>query len=148
MTTANVVLVAVALVSTACGARALGPPEIVVDRSTCSHCGMFVSEPSFAAAYHVDGQVPRIFDDIGCMLDALGRETTAPINVWLQDAAGRGWLDAGEAAFVVTANVRTPMNGGVLAYADAAAAAQAASAHRGEVVRSFQQLMTRKGDSR
>jgi copper chaperone NosL len=148
MTTARAVILAFALLSTACGAHTPGPPEIVVDRTMCSHCGMFVSEPSYAAAYRVRGQDPRIFDDIGCLLDALGRETTAPIDVWLQDATGRGWLDADEAAFVVNANVSTPMSGGVLAYADAAAAAHAAATHRGDVVRSFQELMTRKGDSR
>jgi copper chaperone NosL len=145
MPTPRLVIVAFALLSAACSAKAAGPPEIVVDRTACSHCSMFVSEPIFAAAFQAPGQEPRLFDDIGCMLDALRRETAPPINVWVQDAAGGGWLDAHEAIFVASADIRTPMSGGVLAFADAAAAATAATAHRGEVMRSLPELTTWKG---
>ena len=148
MSTPRLVIVAVALLSAACSETAAGPPDIVVDRSACSHCTMFVSEPIFAAAYQAPGQEPRLFDDIGCMLDALRRETAAPIDVWLQDAGGGGWLDADEAIVVGSQQVRTPMSGGWLAYANEAAAEQAATAHGGEVVRSFRELMSREGDAR
>lgn len=148
MTTAHVVMLAFALLSAACGAKAMGPPEILVDRTTCSHCGMFVSEPIYAAAYHVRGQDPRTFDDIGCLVDALRHESEPPATVWVQDAAGRGWSDAGEAVFLLTAHVRTPMSGGVLAFADADAASRVASTHRGEVLRSFEELLARKGEAR
>ena len=148
MSTPRLVIVAVALLSAACSARAAGPPEIVVDRTACSHCSMFVSEPIYAAAYQAPGEEPRLFDDIGCMLDALRRETASPIHIWVQDAAGAGWLDANAAIFVASPDIRTPMNGGVLAYADAAAAAKAAAAHGGQVVRSWPELMTLKGDLR
>lgn len=141
-------IAAFALLVTACSAKTAGPPTIVVDRSTCSHCGMFVSEPAYAAAYQVHGHEPRLFDDIGCMLDALRRESGSPIDVWLQDAAAGGWIDADEAVFVASPHLRTPMGGGFLAYADAAAAATAATAHRGEVVRSLQELMTRNGETK
>ena len=40
------------------------------------------------------------------------------------------------------------MSGGLLAYADAAAAATAATANGGKVMRSLQELMTWKGDAR
>lgn len=148
MTTAHVVMLAFALLSAACSAKAMGPPEIAVDRTTCSHCGMFVSEPIYAAAYQVRGQNPRTFDDIGCLLDALRHESEPPAAVWVHDAAGRGWIDAGEAVFLLTAHVRTPMSGGVLAFADADAAGRAASTHRGEVVRSFEALVARNGEAR
>ena len=148
MSTANRVIVAFALLVTACGAKVTGPPEILVDRTTCSHCGMLVSEPAYAAAFQADGEEPRVFDDIGCMLDALGRQTASPANVWVQDAAGGGWLDADEATFVASQRLRTPMGGGLLAYADAAAAQKAAGAHAGEVMRSLEQVMTWNGDTR
>ena len=139
---------AFALLATACGAKAMGPPEIVVDRTACSHCGMFVSELAYAAAYQVAGHEPRLFDDIGCMLSAIRRETTSPITVWLQDAGGAGWIAADGATRVTSPHLRTPMNGGVLAYANAAAAERAATRHGGRVVRSLQELLTSEGDPR
>ena len=148
MSTAHSVIAALALLSAACSTTVIGPPEIVVDRSACSHCGMFVSEPVYAAAYQAPGNDPRVFDDIGCMLDALRNETASPIDVWLHDAGGSGWLAADAAIFVASADVRTPMSGGVLAYADAAAAGKAAAAHGGHVIRSLPELMAWKGDAR
>ena len=146
MPTPTLVIVAVALLSTACSATAMGPPEIVVDRTACSHCGMFVSEPVYGAAYQAAGHEPRIFDDIGCLLNAVRRETASPITIWLQDAGGAGWLAAGAATVVASPRVRTPMGGGLLAYADAAAAEKAAAAHGGRVMRSWEELMAWNGE--
>jgi copper chaperone NosL len=141
MSTLRLAIVMFALLAAACSAKASGPPEIVVDRTACSHCGLFVSEPAYAAAYQAAGNEPRVFDDIGCMLKALRRETASPVTVWLQDAAGAGWIDSGTANFVASPRIATPMSGGVLAYADPAAAEQAAAAHGGRVMRSLPELM-------
>ena len=148
MSPAHSVIVAVALLSAACGTTVTGPPDILVDQTACSHCGMLVSEPVYAAAYQAHGQEARVFDDIGCMLDALREETASPIDVWLQDAGGAGWLDADQASVVASPRIRTPMSGGLLAYADAAAAEKVAAAQGGQVMRSLQALMTWKGDAR
>jgi copper chaperone NosL len=148
MSTPLVAIVALALLSSACGARAMGPPEIVVDRTACSHCGMYVSEPVYAAAYQVGDNDPRVFDDIGCLLEAIDGETASPITIWLQDAAGAGWIDAQAAVVVASPRLRTPMNGGLLAYGNAAAAEQAASTHGGHVMRSWQEVETWKRGAR
>lgn len=148
MATRTLVIVAFALLSAACSAKAAGPPEILVDTTACSHCGMLVSEPVYAAAFQARGKEPRVFDDIGCMLDAVRREADTPVNIWVQDATGAGWLDAGHAIFVASPQIRTPMHGGVLAYGDAAAAATAVAAYRGRMLRSFAELATWKGDAR
>lgn len=148
MPTTTAVIVAFALLATACRANVTGPPEIAVDGTPCSHCGMLVSEPAYAAAYRAAGRPPRVFDDIGCMLHALRREPASPITAWVHDAAGGGWLDADTAIFVSSPHLPTPMSGGILAYADAAAAAHAAEAHRGEVMQSLAELMARNGDGR
>ena len=58
------------------------------------------------------------------------------------------WVDAGAATFVASDHFGTPMHGGVLAYADPAAAKRVAALHRGDLVPSLQQLMTRKGDGK
>jgi hypothetical protein len=109
---------------------------------------MLVSEPAYAAAYYAPGRDARVFDDIGCMLDALRQETASPLTIWMQDAAGGGWIDADDAVFVTAPGLRTPMNGGVLAYRDVAAAEKTAATQRGEVVRSFDELAARKGAAR
>lgn len=142
-----VIVVAFALLASACGVNAAGPPAITVDHTPCSHCGMLISEPAFAAAYRVDGQEARVFDDIGCLLNALRTGPAAPA-IWVQDAAGAGWIDASDATYVTSSRIPTPMNGGVLAYASADAAAQTAHAQGGELVRSFAELATRKGEGR
>ena len=137
-----------ALVAAACGAKASGPPEIVVDRTVCSHCGMLISEPIYAAGFQLHESEPRVFDDIGCLLDAVRREPASLVRVWFQDAAGSGWLTAGNAVFVASPRIRTPMGGGVLAYTTVSAADKAASLHEGTVLLSFEELMKRKGVAR
>ena len=62
--------------------------------------------------------------------------------------AGAGWLEADEAIFVASPRIKTPMHGGVLAYADAAAAEKAATAHGGKVMHSFEALTAVKGEAR
>lgn len=145
---ASVLLVVVAPVMAACGATAPGPPAIVVDRTACSHCGMLVSEPMYAAAYHAAGREPRVFDDIGCLIEAARRETAQPIAFWFQDAAGSGWTRGETALFVVSPHLRTPMGSGLLAYADETAAQAAAAALQGEIVRSLPELLARQGEVR
>ena len=49
---AEAIVLALAIWMAACATRADGPPEIVVDRTACSHCGMLISEPASAAAFH------------------------------------------------------------------------------------------------
>ena len=148
MPTPLFVIVVFALLTTGCGAKAMGPPEIVVDRTACSHCGMFVSEPAYAAAYQVPGHDPRVFDDIGCLLTAVRREAASPITIWLQDAAGGGWINGDDAFVMKSPHLRTPMQGGMLAYADRAAADKAAATHRGEVLRMLDELKIRTGEDR
>jgi len=146
MSLPRAVLVVLALLPLGCGAAAMGPPDIVVDRAVCSHCGMFVSEPVYAAASQVDGEEPRLFDDIGCLLDALGQSPARPAGIWLQDAGGSGWIDRDAAAFVTGSRVRTPMSGGILAYTGVAAAERAATAHGGRVVGSLTELIAQRGE--
>jgi copper chaperone NosL len=145
---ASRLIVALALVTAACGASAAGPPTIAIDATACSYCGMLVSEPEYAAAYRPAGGEPWIFDDIGCMVKALRHEKAPIVEIWVQDAAGGGWIDAGEAVFVSSPNIRTPMHGGILAYPTARAAADAAAGHGGDVIASFTDLMNRTGDAR
>ena len=84
--TTRVLMILGLATSVACGVRADGPPDIQVDRTACSHCGMLVSEPAYAAAYRAPGADPRVFDDIGCLLETAQKEPDASsLRFWFQD---------------------------------------------------------------
>ena len=139
------VLGAVMLV-TACGVKAEGPPEIVVDRTACSHCGMLISEPLYAAGYQAPGAAARVFDDIGCLRDAARGEAPG-LRFWFHDADDRAWIEGAEAVFVASSEIRTPMGGGLIAYRDPAAAERSAVTHHGRIFRSIPELLAKEGGS-
>ena len=133
-------VLAASVAAAGCGVAAQGPPEIVIDRTACSHCSMLISEPVYAAAYQAPGAAPRVFDDIGCLLDSLGTEQAASLQFWFHDASHGEWIDGTEATFVASPQVRTPMGGGIIAFRDGAAADTAAAAQRGERIATLAQL--------
>jgi copper chaperone NosL len=130
----------------ACSAKPSGPPDIVVDRTACSHCGMLISEPLYAAAFQVQGAEPRVFDDIGCLRKAAGSQGGA-VTFWFHDADTREWITGGTAVFVSARDIHTPMGGGVIAFQHRAAADRAAGTHRGFVIDSIAGLLSVKGES-
>jgi copper chaperone NosL len=141
----SAVLALVLLAASGCAARPDGPPEIVVDTSACSHCGMLISERIYAAAYRVPGSEGRVFDDIGCLIAAARKERTGNARFWFHD--GNGTVIEGDAAvFVASPNIKSPMGGGLLAYRDESAAGAAATQYHGEVVRSLADLLNRTGE--
>jgi copper chaperone NosL len=141
------ILLTTALWVAACGARADGPPEIVVDRSTCSHCGMLISERTYAAALRTADGGARVFDDIGCLLAAVRPGPPPGTQVWFHDAADGAWITAESAVFVSSRELRTPMGGGLVAYRHRAEAERAAGRLHGVVIASMPALLAGKGGS-
>ena len=136
----TVLLAAMTAVS-ACRGIPPGPPEILVDRTVCSRCGMLISEPLYAAAYKAEGQAaPRVFDDIGCLRAAARGENT-PLLTWFHDAGDRAWISGAGTVFVASSTLHTPMGGGVIAFRDAAAAQRSALEHQGQVIPSLEALL-------
>ena len=133
------------LLVAACATRTDGPPEITVDKTACSQCGMLISELAYAAAYRVPGAEGRAFDDIGCLLAAARQEPGAAPHFWFHDAAGSGWIAGTSAVFVTSPSLRTPMGGAVVAYRHRSDADRAAATHRGEVIASLPALLARTG---
>jgi nitrous oxide reductase accessory protein NosL len=137
-------LITVALLTIACSAAPSGPPEIVVDRTACSHCGMLISEPLYAAAYQAPDAAARVFDDIGC-LRAAARGESGHLRFWFHDGEDRAWIDGTVAVFVASSEFRTPMRGGLIAYRDPAAAQRSAAKHHGRIIGSLTDLLTKEG---
>ena len=134
---------ALMLLTAACAVEADGPPEIVVDRTACSHCGMLISEPVYAAAYRAPGAAARAFDDIGCLRNAAQAEA-GPVTAWFHDADDGAWIDGAQTSFVASPGIRTPMGGGVIAYRDPAAAERSAARREGRVIRSLGDLLAKE----
>jgi copper chaperone NosL len=137
------------VVSAACGTETDGPPHIEVDRTACAHCGMLVSEPVYASAYRRGDGEARVFDDIGCLLKAAGGETDrANLRFWFHDAAAAPaavWIDRAEAVLVRSGQLRTPMDGGYVAYRGDDAARRGAARHQGEVAGRLDDVLRSKG---
>lgn len=144
--------VAVALALTmwvgACAVRAANPPEVLVDRSACSRCGMLISERAYAAAIRFADGHDELFDDIGCLIAELQARKPAGATFWFHDAADGEWISGVEPLFVTSPSLRTPMGGGVAAYRDRAGAEQAAARLGGQVIADLKTLITVKEDAR
>ena len=137
------VLTCYVLTLVACAAD--GPPQIVVDRTPCAHCGMLVSEPAFAAAYGREGADARIFDDIRCLLnDIKGEPNPERLRFWFHDARTGAWITREEAVFVRSARFRTPMSGGIVAYAGRSGAERGASENDGALIGSIDELLKQR----
>jgi nitrous oxide reductase accessory protein NosL len=136
-------VLAAALLAAACAARLDGPPDIVLDRTPCSRCGMLISETLYAAAYQAPGAEARVFDDIGCLRDA-ARNESGPLRIWVHDASDGRWVNGVEARFVSSPSIRTPMGGGFLAFRDPAAAHVAAARHNGRIIGSFEKILRKE----
>jgi copper chaperone NosL len=132
-----IALVAAALVIGGCREDGSGPPEIVVDRTACSHCTMLISEPAFAAARRTAGGAAFTYDDLACLradLQAAGGDRG---RIWVRDLRRDVWIDGDRAVFVRSAEFRTPMGGATVAVAESAEAERLAAERQGVVLASF-----------
>ena len=110
-------LLLAAVLAAGCSAKADGPPDIQVDRTACAHCTMLVSDERFAAAYETPSGEAHVFDDIGCMREAIKSEASAAsIRFWYHDVKTGEWIRGEEAAFDTSTRFKTPMGSGIVAY--------------------------------
>ena len=129
----------------ACAMRAAGPPVIALDRSTCSRCGMLISEPAHAAAIRQADGHDLLFDDIGCLVAAVRTLPSTGVSYWFHDAADGNWIEDESPVFLASDSLRTPMGGGILAYRTREAAEHFATRHAGRVVTEFNLLLEDTG---
>jgi copper chaperone NosL len=139
-----VLAVVVSLWLAACAARAAGPPQIVVDRSACSYCGMLISERAYAAASRTPAGGERVFDDIACLLAAMAAGDLDDASFWFHDASTGRPIAGLATVFVSAPSIRAPMGGSVMAYGERAAADRAAAQYGGSVLTSLESLIARK----
>jgi copper chaperone NosL len=128
------IIIMIALLLTACTARAAqpAPPEIHYGEDMCAGCGMIINDARFASAYAVEQEPGRfasfVFDDIGDMLAHMQKDQSRKaVNWWVHDYTSEEWIDARTAFFVMSDQIKTPMNHGIAAFATESAAARFAA---------------------
>ena len=132
----SAVLLAALFVLAAC---ADGPRQIQVGAEECAHCRMLVSENRFASQLVTDRGRSYIFDSIECMAEFLDEGTEVEEervgSLWVTDFTRPGeWMEAGEAHFLRSDELRSPMGMNLSAFADEAAVREHQADHGGEIL--------------
>lgn len=96
----------------ACATNPDAPPEVQFDHEACTHCGMLVSEPRYAAALTTNDGKSVHFDDAGCLFRYVLDEHPSVRHMWFH-GEGTTWLNESEVAFTVGGT--TPMGSGLVA---------------------------------
>lgn len=101
-----------------CSDKVPAPRAARLDRESCQHCGMLISDPRYVTEiWDPDYKRVRVYDDFGCaVLAAEGREELDrdDIAFWVTDENEPGrWLDARSARY--RSDVATPMGYGYAA---------------------------------
>lgn len=134
-------LVVVLLAVAGCAAQsgAPKPPEIHLGEDVCADCGMIINDPRFASAYAYEEAPGRtkslVFDDIGDMLAHMAKNPTLKaVGWWVHDYDSEQWIDATTATYVMSSQIKTPMNHGLAAFATEAGAQKLAGQTKGQVM--------------
>jgi copper chaperone NosL len=132
MTATHVLVLAFALLFAAC---ADGPRDIAVGEEECAHCRMRVSEEHFASQLRSQQGRVYVFDSIECMAEyveqAVGLEYR---GLWVTDFTRPGrWVEVGEAHFLQSPGIRSPMGMNLTAFATQADARLHQDEHGGEI---------------
>jgi copper chaperone NosL len=128
-------LIALALVPAGCTSGAPAPAPLDTRNEACASCRMAVSDARFAAQVVAPGEVPRFFDDLGCLAAYL-RSGAAPAQAtaFVADHRTRAWVRAEVAVYTRVPALSTPMASHLIAHADAASRDQDDAARGGTAV--------------
>lgn len=137
-------VLASALIFMACGIDT-SPKPINVQKDACAGCKMTIMESKFAAEFISDKGKCFKFDDVCCMFHYIGKNYKNPeIEVkmmYIADFAHDGvLLDITKAYLVLGDEIKSPMNGGVAAFATMQEATNYAKLMNAEVIDSWKRL--------
>ncbi|HJS58740.1 MAG TPA: hypothetical protein VKA01_11610 [Vicinamibacteria bacterium] len=117
---------------------ASGPPQpapLDTRNEACASCRMAVSDARFAAQLVAPGELPRFFDDIGC-LSTFVKAGKAPegATAFVADHRSREWVRADRAVYTRVPGLETPMGSALVAHSDTASRDQDATVRTGTPV--------------
>jgi copper chaperone NosL len=126
------VLGVVATLLVACASGPPQPAELDTKNTECAHCRMIVSDVHYAAQIVGPGEVPKFFDDVGCLRDYL-KAGAAPSDAvaYVADHRTGEWVKAADAVYTKIVGYSTPMDSGLIAHASAASRDADPGAQRG-----------------
>lgn len=98
-------------------------PSNITSNDVCFHCKSPISDVAFAAEFVANNGFARKFDDINCLIaDAqkLGKKNIQAF--YFVDAQSKNLFPVEEVQLVHSDKLRTPQNGGIVAFRDPAKA--------------------------
>ena len=113
-----VILGAVAL-DAGCARTEVMPEPLAAGQESCAFCRMTVSQPEFASQLLMTGELPKFFDDLGCLHSYLTSTTPGPEGgvIFVMDHRTREWVRADAAVYTRAPAVATPMASHLVAHA-------------------------------
>jgi copper chaperone NosL len=115
------VAIAAAAALAACASGPARPAPLDTRGEACASCRMAVSEARFASQLVAAGELPRFFDDLGCLSTYLRTgKPPSEATVFVTDHRTREWVRADRAVYTRLPGLATPMASHVVAHADAA----------------------------
>jgi copper chaperone NosL len=123
------------LLVAACAGREPEPAALDTRNEQCASCRMAVSNARFAAQLVAPSELPRFFDDVGCLADFVkaGRAPGGAVG-YAADHRTKAWVRAQNAVYTRVPGLETPMGSHVIAHADAASREQDPEARGGAPV--------------
>jgi len=119
----------------ACSSGPVQPAELDTRNEACASCRMAVSDARFAAQLVAPGELPRFFDDLGCLKTYLEtHQAPSGATAFVADHRTKGWVRAERALYTRAPGLTTPMASRLLAHADEASRAQDGDAREGSAV--------------
>jgi len=102
-----------------CARSEVKPEPLAVGQESCAFCRMTVSQPEFASQLLVPGELPKFFDDLGCLHSYLTSTTPGPEGgvIFVMDHHTRAWVRADAAVYTRPPEVATPMASHLVAHA-------------------------------
>jgi copper chaperone NosL len=112
---------AFALSLAACGGGEPRPAPLDTRNEQCAACRMSVSSAVFASQIVAPGELPRFFDDLGCLAGYMkAGKAPAGAVAFVADHRTKSWVRADRAVYTRVPGLETPMGSHVIAHADAA----------------------------
>lgn len=105
-----------------CGTGGPEPAALDAGREACAFCRMTVSQPEFASQVVAPGELPKFFDDLGCLSSFLAGTPEVPPSaaVFVTDHRTKAWVRAEDAVFSRVPSLATPMSSHLVAHASTA----------------------------
>ena len=136
----NLIMILIVLLLMSCSNdKELRPVDIHYGQDICERCKMIISEEKFSSQLIMQNGTVYNFDDIGGMMVYMLENKITPEEerIFVKEFNSNRWLGLKEAVFVNIENINTPMNFGLIAVVDSAAASELISKHGGRITGSY-----------